>query len=197
MPNQFVVPPTSLPLQVYTIATSVILFVVITLHIRRRILQLDFSMRSFYTIVLANASYFIAMGFFAANGAFLTFTPFPPRILLLVLASLIAALTLLLSPGTRPLWGSIALQSIIGLQCFRFLAELLIFWLEHEKAMPVVMTLAGRNYDLLVPVTALLIYLWLRNRKISAGGRRWLIAWNLIGIGVLLNTVGTAILSLP
>ena len=60
-----------------------------------------------------------------------------------------------------------------------------------------VMTITGRNYDLLVPISALLIYLWMRNREPGAAARRWLVAWNVVGIAVLLNTVATAILSLP
>ena len=197
MSNPYVVPQTSLAVKIYAISIAIFLFVTIVRHLRRQWVLQNRSLQIFYTVTLLMGGYFIVVGFFAARDAFLVFEPFPPRILLMVFGALFAALALLFYPGTRDLWHSIALQSIIGLQCFRFLAELLIFWLERENAMPAVMTITGRNYDLLVPITALLIYLWMRNREPGAAARRWLVAWNVLGIAVLLNTVATAILSLP
>ena len=197
MSNPYAIPQTSLGVKIYALSAAVFLFTAIVLHLRRQLKLQNRSLHIFYMITLFMGGYFLAVGFFAARGAFLVFEPFPARILLMVFGAMFAALALLFYPGTHDLWRSIALRSIIGLQCFRFLAELLIFWLERENAMPAVMTITGRNYDLLVPISALLIYLWMRNREPGAAARRWLVAWNVVGIAVLLNTVATAILSLP
>jgi hypothetical protein len=104
----------------------------------------------------------------------------------LVLLSLTPAFRLLLAETPR--WQPVALQA------FRVGVEL-AFWRFHaEGVAPVQVTFEGRNFDALVGLTAPVVaagiaYGWL--------GPRMTIAWNLFGLAMLFNAIGTVATSTP
>lgn len=73
--------------------------------------------------------------------------------------------------------------------------ELVLFWLFVYRYLPKEMTFEGRNVDLLAGLSAPLIYYFgfVKKRLTS----RIIITWNIISLGLLLNIVVIAILSLP
>jgi len=78
---------------------------------------------------------------------------------------------------------------------FRVPMELILWRLAAAKVIPVVMTFEGRNFDILVGLTAPLVA-WL------AFSRRWVspgpvIFWNVFGLVLLGNIVTIGILSTP
>jgi hypothetical protein len=68
-------------------------------------------------------------------------------------------------------------------------------WLYIYKTIPVEMTLEGRNFDILSGITApFIFYFGFIKNKIS---KPFIIGWNIICFGLLLNVVLNSILSSP
>jgi hypothetical protein len=72
--------------------------------------------------------------------------------------------------------------------------EILLWALFTQNLLPEQMTFEGRNFDILVGLTAPLIAWLYQHQKIS---KTIVIIWNLAGIALLLNIVIIAILSMP
>ena len=86
------------------------------------------------------------------------------------------------------------MAGLVGYQVFRVPLEWVLHELYSEGVIPVQMTYAGRNFDVVTGVLAAALGLWL-----WAGHRTvWLVvAWNIMGLALLVNIVTIAILSTP
>jgi hypothetical protein len=119
----------------------------------------------------------------------------PPTMLAVVPLILAIAIGLAVSPLGKRIALGLPLAALVGYQGFRVLVELLLHRAYVEGLMPVQMSYAGRNFDIVTGITALLLSAWL-----AIGGRssRGLIfAWNTLGLALLANIVGVALLSAP
>ena len=77
----------------------------------------------------------------------------------------------------------------------RIPVEIVLFWLFVYKTIPQAMSFEGRNFDILSGLSAPLVYyLGFIKKQLN---KPVLIAWNIICIGLLLNVVSSAVLSLP
>jgi hypothetical protein len=95
------------------------------------------------------------------------------------------------SKGTAEVLRHVPVQVLTNLQVFRVFVEILLWMLFIQYALPVQMTFEGRNFDILAGLTApVMAYLF-------AGNRKLIIAWNLVSLGLLINIVAIAILSMP
>lgn len=130
----------------------------------------------------------------AATGMLQDFTHRPPPLFPLLVISAVLTVTLAFSQFGGNLVRTAPLAWIIGFQAFRILVEIFLDWGSHEGLVPPQMTFEGRNWDILTGVTALLVA-WLAARGNLS--RPILLAWNLLGLGLLLNIVTVAILSVP
>ncbi len=95
--------------------------------------------------------------------------------------------------GTRVAEAS-PFKLLIGFQMFRFPLELAMHQAAGESVMPMQMSFAGYNFDILSGITALLIVIMYRRKDIPRG---IVIAWNLFGSLLLLNILVIAIASTP
>lgn len=87
------------------------------------------------------------------------------------------------------------LQVLTLLHFIRVPVELVMYWLFLSKAIPEVMTFAGRNFDILSGMLAPIAYFTaFRGGKTN---RTILIAYNLVGLVLLANIVAIAVFSLP
>ena len=86
------------------------------------------------------------------------------------------------------------MAGLVGYQVFRVPLEWVLHELYSEGVIPVQMTYAGQNFDIVTGVLAAALALWIR-----AGHRTvWLaIVWNIMGLALLVNIVAIAILSTP
>ena len=128
-------------------------------------------------------------GFYRVHGGSM------PRFLLLILPPLIFIFLVLLTVKGRGLAGQPDLKWLTLLHVLRIPIELVLFWLFIYRAIPRIMTFGGRNLDILAGLTAPLIYYFgfIRNQL-----HVWVIlAWNFISLGLLLNIVVIAVLSMP
>ena len=122
------------------------------------------------------------------------YNPLPAPALVMVLALTVVTLTMTLSPVGRRVAVRIGLPALVGFQAFRIPVEWLLHRLYQEGVIPVQMTYAGRNFDIVSGLTAAALGMWL-----ARGGRsRGLVfAWNVLGLALLANIVTIAVLSTP
>ncbi|MBX7205341.1 MAG: hypothetical protein K1X81_07935 [Bacteroidia bacterium] len=80
------------------------------------------------------------------------------------------------------------------LQMFRLPLELIFIWLLSHHSIPTEMTFEGRNPDILIGLSAPVVALAVQKNWLPV---KFLIVWNLIGLGFLINIVTVAILCLP
>jgi hypothetical protein len=116
----------------------------------------------------------------------------PPRPLILLGPALACTLWFALrSAGARALVERAPLAALVGLQAFRLPLELMMHAWSSEGALPPQMTFSGLNYDILTGAAALLVV------PFAARSRGLVLAWNVLGLALLVNIVAIAILSLP
>ncbi|HEY3405652.1 MAG TPA: hypothetical protein VGK59_19850 [Ohtaekwangia sp.] len=136
----------------------------------------------------------IITGVLSYSGFLSDFSMFPPRLGIVLIIPLIVIVWVTRTETVREILVHIPQQQIIRIQSFRIFVEILLWMLFLEKLLPVQMSFEGRNFDVLSGLTALII-VWLLNlKKISRTG---IIVWNLFGLGLLINIVTIAILSMP
>lgn len=130
----------------------------------------------------------------AATGVLDDFAVFPPRVVSVVLAGSIAAVMLAGSGLGRRLALGAPLAWLVGFQVFRVGVELCLALLFQAGVIPVQMTFEGRNWDILVGLSALPVA-WLAVRgRLSPG---WVLAWSVAGLALLLNIIVISALSMP
>ncbi len=130
----------------------------------------------------------------ADSGVLLQWDGTPPPFALLVLAIVGLAATIAFTPyGTRLVLG-LPLWTLVAIQGFRLPLELAMHGMYERGIMPGQMSFSGRNFDIVTGISALVVA-WLV--ATGRGGRRVALAWNILGLALLLNIVGIAIVSTP
>lgn len=130
----------------------------------------------------------------AASGLLGRFEVLPPPMLVMMFP--LACLTLVLAFGRlgTALGAGLSLAALVGLQIFRFPLELVLHRLYVEGVLPVEMTYAGGNFDILSGLGALALWLWAKRAPVP---RSLLWIWAVGGLLLLLNIVTTAVLAFP
>ncbi len=118
----------------------------------------------------------------------------PPRALFFVVGCNVMALVLALSRVGARLSDGLPIAALVGFQVFRLPLELVLHRWFIEGVLPVQMTYAGRNLDIVSGVLGLVVGLWLWKRGTS---RALVWVFNLIGLGLLINVAAIAVLSSP
>jgi hypothetical protein len=116
---------------------------------------------------------------------------FPINLGPILIIPLVGILILTFSKGTAEVLRHVPVQVLTHLQIFRVFVEILLWMLFIQEALPVQMTFEGRNFDILAGLTAPVMAIFF------ADNRKLMIAWNLISLGLLINIVAIAIVSLP
>ena len=130
----------------------------------------------------------------AASGVLLDFEAVPPPFAILVLAIVLLALRIALTRYGGRLAMGIPLWALVLVQGFRFPLELAMHGLVERGIMPVQMSYTGRNFDIVTGITAIIVGALLASGR---AGRGLAIAWNVLGLALLLNILIVAILSTP
>ncbi len=118
----------------------------------------------------------------------------PPRLMIAFLPPLICAILLLNSKKFTEVIKLIPQHWLIGIQSFRIMMELILLMLFLENIIPQQMTFEGRNFDVLVGLSAILVGYLAYRKKIST---TFIHCWNIFGLILLANIVVIAILSTP
>lgn len=144
-------------------------------------------------VALAGAAW-LTLGATAAARGVLRFDATPPTMLVAMIVT--AALTIWLARsalGAR-LAAGIPLAVLVGYQGFRVAVEMLLHRAYSEGLMPIQMSYAGRNFDIVSGITALVLGIYLATGR---GSERLVGAWNWLGLALLANIMTIAILSAP
>lgn len=130
----------------------------------------------------------------AMQGTFRIWDATPPPFAVLVLA--VATLAAALASGSygRRLARGVPLWALVGFQGFRLPLELAMHAMYERGVMPVQMSYSGRNFDIVTGITALAVAALLRWGR---AGRALVLAWNILGLALLVNIVTIGILSTP
>lgn len=119
----------------------------------------------------------------------------PPRFAIMVTPAFLIILILFISASGKKFIDSFSLKILTQLHIIRIFVEIILWWLFTYKTIPELMTFEGRNFDIIAGITAPLVaYYGFVKRRLS---NRFLIAWNIICLVLLLNIVINAILSAP
>lgn len=130
----------------------------------------------------------------AASGVLSHWDWKPPTFLLVVVATFVMTGWLSFGRVGLRLARFVPLWVLVGVHGFRLPLELAMHEMANRHIMPSVMSYSGRNFDIVTGLTALLVAAALRR---GSGGSRLALIWNWIGLGLLVNVVGVALLATP
>src|SRR6478736_1760788 len=100
----------------------------------------------------------VAQAAIARTGFFTVTNTIPPRFILLAGPPLLIIIALFLTVRGRRFLDSLDLRALTILHTIRIPVELVLFWLFLNKAVPVLMTFEGRNFDIFSGLSAPVIY---------------------------------------
>jgi hypothetical protein len=135
--------------------------------------------------------WFIFLGVLSISGWTEDFDLFPLNMAPVLGIPFITVLILSFSKSTGEVLHHISIKNVIRLQIFRLFVEILLWLIFIQHLLPVQMTFEGRNWDVLTGISAPLMAFFFSNKK------GVLIIWNFICLGLLINIVSIAILSMP
>lgn len=138
-----------------------------------------------WTIAISGLSW---MGFFS------DFQSIPPKATILVIVPLITLIWAVRTDTAKEIIKHSSIHQIIYLQSFRIIVEFLLWALFLQDLLPIQLTLEGRNFDIISGITAPIIGLFLTQRLIPG---YIAVIWNIICLGLLVNVVSMAVLSMP
>lgn len=131
----------------------------------------------------------------ALKGFFNDYTVLPPRPVFVILIPLPIVLIICFSKGFKEILKATPPQWIIMMQGFRIFVELMLWNAVMKQLLPVQMSFEGRNFDILSGILAIPVGYFCFIKK--SWGRKIAIAYNIIGLILLLNILIIAVLSIP
>ncbi len=145
--------------------------------------------------ILIITAWLLLQGIVSLSGYYTKTETVPPRYVFLVLPPLLVIILLFLTKSGKRYLEKMDLKTLTLLHTVRVPVEFILYGLFIYKGIPQLMTFEGRNFDILAGLTAPAIYYfgYIKN-KLSPG---FLLTWNYICLGLLLNIVIHAILSVP
>lgn len=144
-----------------------------------------------FRLYLSLGLWFVALTVASLSGVASDFSLFPFNIGPLMMIPLIIIVFSVFSKNTSEILAHVSIKSLSAMQVFRFFVEIVLWLLFLENISPVQMTFEGRNFDILAGITGPIVAL------LFSGNRKFMIAWNFICLGLLLNILTVAILSMP
>jgi len=117
----------------------------------------------------------------------------PPRLPLMILFPFALIVFLFFTKKGRSFIDSLDPARLTLLHVIRVPVELVLWGLSVYKAVPLLMTFEGRNFDILSGLTAPLIFYWGYVQKRIP--RQILLLWNFITLGLLVNILINGVLS--
>jgi hypothetical protein len=139
-------------------------------------------------------SWFAFIYIWSRFGILSNFELFPLNAAPVILIPLITILFFSFSKSVKEILPHIPQENIIKLQVFRFYVEVLLWALFASALLPIQMTFEGHNFDVITGVSAMGVAWLITKNKFP---RIAIILWNIMGLGLLVNIVIIALLSMP
>ena len=132
------------------------------------------------------------MAFAAGRGFFAQWDALPPRLIMVLVPNIIIFIAR--SKMVNKLVHYVPREWPVGVQSFRILMEICLWWLALEAIIPERMSFEGWNFDILTGLTAPLIAWAIAKGKASNSLILW---WNIFGLFLVTFIVVIAIMSMP
>jgi hypothetical protein len=146
------------------------------------------------TVGLIGAGWMAATWVLAASGALLRFDQTPPPFVAVPVAIVGLGIWLARSSAGGMLARAVPLWALVGVQSFRLPLELMMDHAAAQGVMPVQMSFAGYNFDILTGMTAAMLAITMAMRPVPW----WVVfTWNVGGLVLLANIVVIAVISTP
>jgi len=129
----------------------------------------------------------------AQTGFYANTTAVPPRLMFQLIPTVIFMLVMFLTRAGKSFIDRLDIKQLTLIHTIRIPVEIVLYYLFLAKTIPQIMTFEGRNFDILAGLTApLVFYFGFVKNKIS---RKGILIWNLVSLGLLINIVSIAVLS--
>jgi len=137
----------------------------------------------------------LVQGLISYTGFYEITDTFPPRFALLLLPPVVLITWLFNADKGRAFIKNFDVKWLTYLHLVRIPVEMVLFWLFVGAYVPKLMTFEGVNFDILSGISAPFVaYFGIQKARMS---KRYIMLWNFICLGLLLNIVINAILSAP
>ncbi|MEO6038908.1 MAG: hypothetical protein ABIQ93_10880 [Saprospiraceae bacterium] len=133
----------------------------------------------------------------ALTGFYINERTTPPHFLLLIAPVVLPILATFRFKKGRRFLDALDLRWLTLLHTARLPMDLVLYWLYQAEEVPWKITFAGCNFDILIGLTAPLVAWLAFGPKGTLRYPKWLLAWNLVGLALLLILATLAIASLP
>lgn len=174
--------------------TYIIIVFLLTIALTLCLFVLSAKNKTLVSVILL--LWLLLTGILSFKGIFQNTTAVPPRLALIMVPALVFIILLFATKKGRSFTYALHLKELTILHIVRMPVEIILFLLASRKVIPELMTFAGRNFDILSGITAPIVYfICFRNSQLT--NRKLLLAWNFICLGLLLNIVVNAVLSIP
>lgn len=129
------------------------------------------------------------------NGFYTEINTVPPRFIFMVLPPLIVILLTFFTSVGKTFIDQLDLKWLTLIHIVRLPIEVILYALFLQQQIPHVMTFEGRNFDIIMGITALPVFyfIYIKQRL----NTRFLLLWNIIGVILVLNVAITGLLSSP
>jgi len=167
-----------LELQFYLLTTILITTLSLILH------NAGIKTRGFFIGIVAWITYIFVIG---ASGVLRDFS-LPPRIPLLLVIPAFGIMSWIFLTGLyRPLLGTIPRWLPMVFQSFRIWVEFLLLGIHLKGLASEEPTMAGYNFDILVPISGLILAFLVYKKGILS--EKWVLVWNVMGLCILASVV--------
>jgi len=147
------------------------------------------------TTLLLVTGWLLLQALLGRSNFYTTIASVPPRLLFALLPPLLFIAVLFSTTGGRKYLDRLNLKTLVLIHFIRVPVEFVLFGLFVYKVVPKIMTFEGHNFDVLSGLSAPLVYYFGFMKKRI--GRTGLLFWNFACLALLINIVGTAVLSAP
>lgn len=119
----------------------------------------------------------------------------PPRFVLMILPPIALILILFVTKAGKHFIDELDLKWLTLIHIVRLPIEIVLYWLFLAKAIPQLMTFEGKNFDIIMGISAPLVFYfsYIKNKLSKIG----LLGWNILGVLLVLNIAITGVLSTP
>ena len=179
------------------LTASCILFVLAGIHsaLKRTSWEKKRQRKIFLTTTAAIMVWTALVLVLSYEGFFSDFSKLPPRPALAMIIPLPLVIMIAVSRKGTQFLRSVPSHWLVYLQSFRIIVELFLLSAFMAAKLPVQMTFEGRNFDVLTGLLALPVGYLVATKRSHA--KRLAIAFNIIGMLLLVNILVIAVLSMP
>lgn len=177
------------------VVLTIVMYTLVLLELRKALSRTPWDdnrkRKIFNRVIFFLSAWTVFISVLGISGFLQEFKSFPPRLMVVLVIPLITMIVVTYSKTTRALLEFVPAKTLVRLQVFRVFVEILLWSLFIQNILPVQMSFEGRNFDVLSGITAPFVAYFLINNKVA------LVVWNILCLGLLINIVTIAMLSLP